>query len=135
MRRVLAADTPKGVATLQTILGTELEILEAHTLEEAALRMSDGVAVIICGIHFAESRMYDLLRLAQANPLTRSIPFICFRDMDSDLNPPILEGLEIACKALGATAFVDLFRWKQIQGIANADIHFRAFVLASIQEA
>lgn len=130
-KRVLAADTPEGVNTLRNVLGHTLEIVEAGCFEGALKQSSSGIDLIICGIHFDESRMYDLLRLVKANPVTRAIPFICFRDMDSALSPPVLESLQIACNALGAVAFIDLFQLKTIHGLQNADARFRDIVLRS----
>jgi len=108
------------------VLGTEFDIVGVcTTLSEAISSLHRDVESIVCEIHFDDSRMFDLLRLAKADPATREIPFVCFRDMDSHLAPPFLESLQIACKALGAVAFIDLFDLKARYGTKQADARFR----------
>jgi hypothetical protein len=45
--------------------------------------------------------------------------------MDSEITVPIFESLQIACLALGAVVFVDLFHVKSRSSIQDADERFR----------
>lgn len=132
LRRILAADVPQGIQTLRNVLTAEAEIVVASTMEEAMSLLKGGADLIVCGIHFDESRMFDLLRVAKADPATRPIPFLCFRDMESELAQPVLESLQIACNALGAVAFVDLFQLRSVYGVREAHERFRHMLLGQM---
>lgn len=124
---MLAADTPTGLETLRVVFES-MELCYAQSIEEAIELLRTDIDIIVCGIHFAESRMFDLLRLAKANSATRAIPFVCYRDLDSELGSAVLESLEIAAKALGAATFVDMHTLKRQYGVTNADDRFRQIV-------
>lgn len=132
--RILAADTPQSTVTLRQLLEQHAELVPTGSIEEAVKHMTGRVDLILCDVHFAESRMYDLLRLAKADPATRTIPFLCFRNRDSALTPPVFEGLQIACQALGAVAFIDLYDLKLKYGPAEADALFKASILDLLDE-
>lgn len=76
--------------------------------------------LIVCGLHFDDSRMFDLLRHAKSNPRTRSIPFVVVKASDGELSPTLQQGIEIACAALGADCFVELTTWEKHGGNAVA---------------
>ncbi|PMB48677.1 hypothetical protein CEN41_00630 [Fischerella thermalis CCMEE 5330] len=128
-KRILVADVRDGVKTLESVIGTSAKIIGTNTLNEAISLLKNDVDLIVCGIHFDESRMFDLLRIAKADPSLRDIPFLCFRDMNSALTLSILEGMQIACKAMGAVEFVDLFNLKSQFGIQQADEQFQQILM------
>jgi hypothetical protein len=132
-KTVLVADVPEGVHTIATVLGNKAKIVPCGELEDAVAQMQGGIDLVVCGVHFAESRMYDLLRIAKADAATREIPFVCFRDIDSALPLSLLEGLEIACSALGAVRFVDLHQLKAQPGVEQADHGFRKILLGYLE--
>ena len=67
-RRVLVADTAEGDRRIAAILsGYELRFV--RTLEEARCALQDdGIDLVLIGVHFDDSRMFDLLRYVRANP-------------------------------------------------------------------
>lgn len=132
-RTLLVADVATGQATLRNVMGDRTGLVGAATLEEAREALGRGVDMVVCGIHFDDSRMFDLLRYARADPRFRPVPFICFRDLESELAPALFESLDIACTALGAAAFVDLFTLKKRHGIADADAAFRRILLDRLE--
>ena len=132
MKQILVADVAGGVETLRHVVGPAAEIVGAATLDEALAALRDGVDLVICGIHFDQSRMFDLLRLAKADRATRDTPFVCFRHLDSELPQQVFESLQIACVALGAIGFVDLFELRSRYGVHEADTRLRATVFAHI---
>lgn len=81
---ILVADLPSGIATLRNVLGERATFIHADTID-AALKSSKSADMIVCGIHFDDSRMFDLLRLVKADSQSRSIPFLCYRDLGSEL--------------------------------------------------
>ncbi len=81
-----------------------------HTLAEA-VRALDRAAydLIIIGVHFDESRMFDLPRLVRADERYQATPVVCVasRPFGSVIS---VESLEIATRALAANAFIDFAR-------------------------
>jgi CheY-like chemotaxis protein len=107
--RILAAVPSQALAVLDQAFGKGAVLLPAHTMEEAVTLASTGIDAILCGVHFDESRMFDLLRTIKANSALKDLPFICVRLVGMNLAPAITQSLEISCTALGATKFVDFY--------------------------
>ena len=78
-RRVLVADTPEGDRRLAAILaGCELKFV--RTLDEARRALKDdGFDLVLIGVHFDDSRMFDLLRYMRANPGKPGRSVVCMR--------------------------------------------------------
>lgn len=127
--RVLLADVAEDFPTIERILGPDVAVVRAERLDDALGAMTSGLDLVLCGIHFDDSRMFDLLRYAKADPVLRGVPFLCFRDRASELAPTLFEGLDIACRALGGVGFVDLIALRRRVGAAQGDAEFRALVL------
>ncbi|WIG97913.1 hypothetical protein [Myxococcus sp. SDU36] len=132
-RRILVADVPSGVQTLRSVLGDTVELLPASVMADALKCLREGVELAVCGVHFDESRMFDFLRTVKADPVTRGIPVLCFRDLDSTLAPMLLQSLEISCRALGAVGFIDIHDLKSRHGSGNADARFRKAIAAALR--
>ena len=66
--------------------------------------------VSLIGLHFDESRMFDLLRYVRADGKYARVPVVCFRGVvvPDAKGKIVLEAVELACKAIGANAFFDL---------------------------
>jgi PleD family two-component response regulator len=105
-KTILVAD--HSDARLSAILAGH-ELTFVRTLDEAkavlAVRVFD---LIVIGVHFDESRMFDLLRLIRWQERHRATPVVCVLTVDFARHAVAGEGLEIAVKALGGTAYVDL---------------------------
>ena len=80
-----------------------------RTLDEAksvlAARSFDLVAI---GVHFDDSRMFDLLRYVRSQERSRATPVVCVLTADFARHAVAAESLAIAVKALGGTAYLDL---------------------------
>lgn len=106
--RILLGVVPNLEARFRSILqGYELDFISTLGQAQAALRAARYDMVIV-GVLFDESRMFDLLRLVRADERHRSAPIVCVRSQLAISSRTILEGLEIAIKALTANAFLDL---------------------------
>jgi PleD family two-component response regulator len=105
-KTILVAD--HSDARLSAILAT-YETIFVRTLDEAKASL-DGrnYDLIVIGVHFDESRMFDLLRYVRWQERHRSTPVICVLTVDFARHAIAAEGLEIAVKALGGTAYIDL---------------------------
>lgn len=106
--KVLIADTPAGDRRISEILsGHELEFV--RTLADAQRAVErDGFALVLVGVHFDESRMFDLLRYVQARGEPGGCAVICMRSHHFASSAISIEGLEIATRALGCNLFLDL---------------------------
>lgn len=110
---ILVADTAAGAGTMHSVLKDRYEYVEVHDIDAAVRALiSKQFDLIICGLHFQESRMFDLLRCVRNESEHNAIPFICIRDLDSRLPEPLFESLSISCRAMGAEAFVDVYSMK-----------------------
>jgi PleD family two-component response regulator len=105
-KTILVADHAE--ARLSAILaGHDLALV--RTLDEAkavlAVRVFDLITI---SVHFDESRMFDLLRYVRWQERHRATPVVCLLTTDFTRHAIATEGLEIAVKALGGTAYLDL---------------------------
>jgi hypothetical protein len=130
--KILVADLPEGQATIENIVGRDATLIAVGTLGEALQRLEGSIDMVLCGIHFDESRMFDLLRLCKAQDQSRSRPFLCYRDLESELQSTLLESLDISCRALGAAGFVDLYTLKRRYGIDQADREFAKLIFSCL---
>jgi CheY-like chemotaxis protein len=125
---VLVAEVPGVIPVVETAWAGHFELTFCTTMQEGESRIRQPFDVIVCGSHFDESRMFDLLRLAKALPQSREIPFLCVRVLDGELDNTAFQGISIAAKALGAAGFVDLNRWRRECGFDVAREKLRDLV-------
>ena len=107
MANILIAAGAEGSARLRKILEPSHELLFARTVQEAldAARKCD---VMVCGLEFDESRMFDFLRTMNADAELRKKPRVCVRFFATNTPDKVIGGLEVAARAVGANSLVDL---------------------------
>ena len=93
--------------TLDRVLSAHVDLTFVNSLNAArdALRTNLDLAMVICGVHFDESRMYDLLDYAQRE--RADMPFVCVRVLEAELARASHERLGFALKAAGAVDLID----------------------------
>jgi CheY-like chemotaxis protein len=128
--RILAATPPEAEAILRRGLGHAAILLPALTIEEAFDVAAQGVDIIVCGIHFDDSRMFELLRAVKADPRLSKTPFVCVRLLGSNLAPTLVQSLEISCALLGAAKFIDLYILERMFGRKKAEDELGRMILA-----
>lgn len=128
-KMIVVADLPGSVQTIRDLLGPDPQIIGVYTLHDGEKILTKKVDLIICGLHFNESRMFDFLQFSKSDPLTKNIPFLCFRDSSSDLRVSVIQGLKMVCLTLGADDFVDYYSLKEQDGLEDAKKHFRKIIL------
>src|SRR5206468_896761 len=101
---------------LSATLAGEGSLVAAASLRQAKRILADDTALVICGCHFDEGRMYDLLRWMRSQPSLRSTPFLSIRVHEGGLDDALYESVKIATHALGGNGFVDLYRWQRKYG-------------------
>jgi PleD family two-component response regulator len=91
----------------QVLAGHDLAFV--RTLDEAKrILINRNFDLVAIGVHFDESRMFDLLRYIRWQERHRATPVVCVLTADFQHQAIAAEGLEIAVKALGGTAYLDL---------------------------
>jgi CheY-like chemotaxis protein len=108
MAKVLVADVPEMHDRIAECLpGHELEFVS--TLAQAAVALRhDGYSLIVIGLHFDESRMFELLTHVRSLPAYEHAAVICVQGLEQTVPEPVMRTVDMAVKALGGTAFVDL---------------------------
>lgn len=130
-QRVLIADNEEAVATLQHVLGDCVDIVVANTMQQAEEHLQQPLDMVICGIHFDGSNMFQLLHLVNARH--GHLPFIVFRDLASALDPTFAHSVQISAKLLGALGLIDLYSLRQRLGTQEADRRVRGMVLDALR--
>jgi hypothetical protein len=108
MAKVLAADVPEMDARIRECL-PDHEIVFVRTLVEAvAMLRQDGFSLVVIGLHFDESRMFELLSHVRSLSQYDQVPVICVQGLEVIVPEAVMRTVDMAVKALGGTAFVDL---------------------------
>ena len=132
--RILVADLPEAFDVFRPALAGSYTLLPASTMEQARQALTDSPDLVVCGCHFDEGRMYDLLRLLKATPGLERTPFLATRCVPGELlDDALYESVKIAVRALGGNAFVDLLRWQQRWGAAEASHRLTQLVESLLQ--
>jgi PleD family two-component response regulator len=105
-KSILVAD--HSDARLSALLSGH-ELAFVNTPDEAKRTLAGrNFDLIVIGVHFDESRMFDLLRHVRGQERHRATPVVCVLSAEFARHAVTAEGLEIAVKAMGGTAYVDL---------------------------
>jgi CheY-like chemotaxis protein len=118
-KSVLVAD--HSDARLSALLsGHDLSFV--RTMDEARSMLTGrNFDLIVIGVHFDESRMFDLLRHVRWQERHRATPVVCVLTTEVSRHAIAAEGLEIAVKALGGTAYFDLMSTGQAEARRSID--------------
>ncbi len=128
-RKILAAMRPEGVVAVERALGRYVEVVPVYTFEDAVRRLQPhDINLILCGMYFDETRMFDLLRLAKDK--FPGVPVVCCRIGQSEVPQVTLEAVAIAAKSMGAVEFVDM---PLLRPDPAADQEFRSLVLRHLR--
>jgi len=107
-KKVLIADVPQARARVAAVLVRE-RLVFVHTLA-AALKALAGqdFDLVLIGMHFDDSRMFDLLREVRAGSRNGAVPVVCYRMRPLAFMALSTQVIEVTVKALGALSFIDL---------------------------
>jgi CheY-like chemotaxis protein len=111
-KRILVADTSDSDRRLSAILAGQ-DVTFARTIGEAQrLLAQQQFDLVMIGVHFDDSRMFDLVRHVRAGGHHAAKPLACVRSHRFISAAAIsLEGLEIAARALACNVFLDLTKY------------------------
>ena len=112
LKRILVADTSDSDRRLSAILAGR-DVMFARTIGEAQrLLAQQQFDLVMIGVHFDDSRMFDLVRHVRAGGHHAGKPVACVRSHRFISAAAIsLEGLEIAARALARDVFLDLTKY------------------------
>ena len=83
----------------------------ARTMHEARAALAQRrCAVVVIGVYFDDSQMFDLVRSIRADEFQNEVPIVCVRGSPG-YTAVTTRTLEMAVKALAADAFVDLLHF------------------------
>ena len=106
--KVLVADIPAADDKIRECL-PEHDLYFVRTLGQAVRELrGDGYQLIVIGMHFDDSRMFELLRYVRSLPHHKDVPVVCVQCEEVMLSEAVLKNIEDAVKALGGNAFIDL---------------------------
>jgi CheY-like chemotaxis protein len=89
-KRILVADIPEGRERVKQALKDQPhELVLTDSLREAKELLKHGGAhafdLIICGMHFDDSRMFDLLQFVRRYDTLEELPFVVIRERHAHL--------------------------------------------------
>lgn len=108
MARILLAASPDDVASLERVLKKRHELVIATTMTAASKALKEqAFDLIIAGLHFDDSRMFDLIQMAKRNGENSKKPIISFCSRDTQMSRTMHHSLEFAARAVGAWMYID----------------------------
>jgi hypothetical protein len=131
MANILIATSRAGRERLQQIIEPAHHLLIANTVQEA-LDSAPKCDVMVCGLEFDESRMFDFLRTLNADRTLRTKPRVCVRFFATNTPEHVIDGLEVAVRALGAKVLVDVPALEMAFGANGANMRIREEIEAAI---
>lgn len=127
LNRILIAGVPETFDRLSAILVGYKPRFSDTVLKAQTELKSNDFGLVMIGVHFDGSRMFDLLRYIKASESHGHIPVICYRLIDRAKTRRALtmKSVEITAKMLGAVALVDLLDFADVE---SANIALRKLV-------
>lgn len=106
--KILVADVPELDPLLSRVLAGA-QLVFVRTVEEAIRGLArEDFDLLIISVHFDDSRMFDLLRQVRGDGRNKGIPIVCVREPGRGFTAISSHTLEVTCRALDASAFIDL---------------------------
>jgi len=105
-RKVLVADVPQMDGRYSAALaGWELAFVRTMAEARQALERAE-FDLVVTGVYFDDSRMFDLLRMLRADDTHAEVPIVCVRGRPG-FTAVTSRTLETTVKALGGDEFID----------------------------
>jgi hypothetical protein len=133
--RVLAASPAAAFPRLRRVLGKYVQLIAVDRLwiAQELLEGMPELCLVICGVHFDESRMYELLEYSRRH--RPDLPFLCVRMLDSGPRRLSAEELAVSAKALGAVDVIDFAGISRELGARAAEQRLALAVRACLPKA
>lgn len=111
-KRVLIADVPEAMAVLTQGLDQHFQVIPRTSWIGACAAVHEGIDLVLCGLGFEESKMFELLDYLRSQQETRSTPFFCIKSIRQKLPSTINSGIGIALHAKGMAGYLDFEGWQ-----------------------
>lgn len=131
-KRVLIADVPEAIPMLTKALDQGFNLLPRTSWIGACSAVHQEIDLVLCGIGFEESKMFDLLDYLRGQQETRSTPFFCIQSVRQKLPSTINNGIEIALHAKGMAGYIDFEGWCSRFGEHQASIKLNKRLLEAM---
>jgi|688.fasta_scaffold640887_1 hypothetical protein len=115
-KKILVAAVPSGQYIAQKALAGKFDLLFASTLREAQQLLKDshiaepeprsGFDLVICSVHFDDSRMFELLQHIRTVDHYDKLPFLVITTLPAAL--PLEHTTKNSAEMLGAYGFLEL---------------------------
>jgi hypothetical protein len=106
--KVLVADVAEMDERIRECL-PEHELTFVRTMVEAVRELRrDGYELVVIGLHFDESRMFELLSYVRSLPKYDQTSVLCVQGLEVALPEAARKNIDVAVKAMGGKAFLDL---------------------------
>jgi DNA-binding NtrC family response regulator len=107
-KSVLIADTEVPAEFIRQAIEKRFPLATCvHTFNDAVDALATGTfGLIICGLHFDESRMMELLWRVKELPEYKDVPFLCVRMLEA--HHEISQSVKSTHEALGAAGFLEV---------------------------
>jgi hypothetical protein len=107
-RPVLVAAIPVAVERLCRLLPDQRTVCPANLAEAQAALARERFALAIMGVHFDDSRMFDLISYARASSLNRSVPIVCVLGVRRKLSSLTVHLLQETINGMAGCQFLNL---------------------------
>lgn len=124
-KKLLIADVPEAIPILAKALEQSFQILPRTSWTGACSAVHEGIDLVLCGIGFEESKMFDLLDYLRSHEENRTTPFFCIKSIQQKLPSTINNGLGIALHAKGTAGYIDFQGWQSLLGEHQASTNLR----------
>jgi PleD family two-component response regulator len=108
-KRILVASTSVGHNRAQQALSLLYDLSFASTMADAMRQLEEdpnGFDMVIAGVHFDESRMFELLQFIRTVEPFEKLPFLVMQAQESAMT--VMEGIKNSADKLGACGFIEL---------------------------
>ncbi|HEV2608635.1 MAG TPA: hypothetical protein VGU61_00090 [Noviherbaspirillum sp.] len=128
-KTILIAEEPHMISALRLALGDAFDITDSTSFADAAYQIEiKHFDAILCGLHFDEGRMFDLLNLVKTQEGTKDIPFVCINALNTALSDAVIRVVEVAANATGTHSFIEFSKWRKELGDEAACAKLREYV-------
>lgn len=110
------------------MLGRRFDLAICTSLDRAIDMLGDRIGLIICGDHFDQGRMPDLLHASKTQPTIAPIPFLGVRLFDDEPDNKRHGIVRATANMLGSDGFLDVAQWKRSVGDDYAKAKLRICV-------
>jgi hypothetical protein len=107
-RPVLVAAIPAAAERLCRLLSDQRVVSPATLPEAQAALARERFALAVMGVHFAESRMFDLISYARASALNRDVRIVCVLGVRRNISPLTVHLLQETIDAMPGCVFLNL---------------------------